>query len=564
MRVVVALLVNLFKLLWAALWLPLRLLTGGKGPVWVRFRLSGELPFRRAPRRGLPSFRKADPASVPSVEVLRRQLRRLCTDPNLRGVVFEIDGLEVSPAVRESLVDLFDEVRRAGKQVVGFGVTVSNAEYELLCRTDRILIPAAGRVDLVGFAAELSAIGQGLSHLGVKAQFLRRGDYKTAPELFTRSDISEINRGTVEALLDERYGRLVDAIASGRKLSPDEVRARIDEGPYSARRALAAKLVDGHGSDADLPTLLARPDDTPGRDEGKPEVRVGSFGRWEASRRVPAVQWRPLRRRAVVGLVTVNGMIAEGRGGTMPAGPVVAGSVTVVNALKAAERNPLVPAVVLYVTSPGGSAPASEMILDAVRRVAAKKPVVAYFDKVAASGGYMAVCGAKEIWAGPGALAGSIGVFAGKFDLSGLFDRLGVHRTLITRGRNAGFTSPSRGFTDDERVSMEREIEETYQAFLEIVAQARGRTKEEIHQRGEGRVFSAARALEEGLVDSVGSFEDACRRALELAGKPAPVEFDVAQFGAKPPRSGLLALLGRLSGSHLFALDDRFLRLRGG
>jgi protease-4 len=556
-RLVLAPLVNLLKLLWAALFLPLRLLTAGRRPAWVRFRLSGELPFRRSPRRGLRFWRKVDPAAVPSVEHLRRQLRRLAGDPALRGVVFEVDGLEVTAARREALVALFDDLRRAGKEVVGFGMTVSNAEYELLCRADRVILPAAGRVDLVGFAAELSAIGQGLSHLGVTAHFIRRGDYKTAPELFTRSDISEIQRRTVEALLDERYERLVSAIGAGRKLPADDVRARIDQGPYSARRALGAGLVDALGSEADLPRLLARPDDKPRKEGGAPEVAVGTFEAWEAGRRLPTVHWRPVRRRAVVGVVSVSGMIAEGKGGTLPAGPVVAGSVTVISALEAAGKNPRVPAVVLYVSSPGGSAPASELILDAVKRLSEKKPVVAYFDRVAASGGYMALCGAKEIWAGPGALVGSIGVFGGKFDLSGLFGRLGVHRTLITRGQNAGYTSPSRGFTDPERASMEREIEETYQSFLEIVAAARGRTREEIHQRGEGRVFTSARALEEGLVDRVGGFEDACRRALELAGKPVPVELDVALFGARPPRSGLLSLLGQLRGTHLFALDDR-------
>ncbi len=569
MRLLLAPVVNLFKLLWALLFLPLRALGAGKGPQWVRFRLSGELPFRRAPSRDLSRFwRRPDPAAVLSIESLRRQLRRLAGDPKLRGVVFEVDGLTVSPAAREALLRLFDSLRAAGKEVVGCGVTVSNAEYELLCRTDRIILPAAGRVDLVGFSAELSAIGGALDQFGVKAHFLRRGDYKTAPELFTRQDISEIQRRTVEGLLDERYEALVRAVSIGRKLSPDEVRARIDEGPYSARRALSAGLVDVLGSEAELPWLLARPDD-PQR-EGKPEAKVGTFGAWAASRVWPQIAWRRIRRRPAVGVVSINGMIAEGKGGTAPAGPVVAGSVSVISALQAAGKDPRVPAVVLYVNSPGGSAPASEMILDAVKRLSEKKPVVAYFDRVAASGGYMALCGAQEVWGGPGALVGSIGVFAGKFELSGLFARLGVHRELITRGRNAGFTSPSRGFTDDERRSMEREIEETYQSFLEIVASARGRPKEEIHPRGEGRVFSSERAMQEGLIDHVGSFEDALRRALELAsargeGKskvPRPDEdLDVALFGTRPPRSGLLGLLRRLQGVHLLALDDGLLGL---
>jgi protease-4 len=256
-------------------------------------------------------------------------------------------------------------------------------------------------------------------------------------------------------------------------------------------------------------------------------------------------------------------MIAEGKGGTMPAGPVIAGSVSVISALDAARKNPRIPAVVLYVSSPGGSAPASEMILDAVKRLAEKKPVVAYFDRVAASGGYMAVCGAQEIWAGPGAIAGSIGVFAGKFDASKLMERLGVHRELLTRGANSGILSTSRGFTEHELRSLESEIDETYQSFLDIVGTARKRSREEVHARGEGRIFSAGRAVDEGLIDHVGGFEDACRRALTLAGKPPKDRFDIALFGSRTPRFSLLSLLAQLSRSQLYALWYPWVEVRG-
>jgi protease-4 len=191
---------------------------------------------------------------------------------------------------------------------------------------------------------------------------------------------------------------------------------------------------------------------------------------------------------------------------------------------------------------------ASEIILEAVQRVAKKKPVIAFVDRVAASGGYMAALGAKEIWATPHAVVGSIGVFAGKFDVSGLLEKLGVHRTLITRGENAGIFSPTRGFTEHERASMEAEVEEIYQAFLEHVAKARGRTKEEIHQLAEGRVYSGTRALGVGLVDKTGGFEEACRYAMDLAKVPAEQRFDLRFFGGADRRFSLLKLL--MEGAH--------------
>lgn len=563
MRLLIAPLINLFKLLWTLLWLPVRLLGRGSRPEYVRFRLSGDPPYRRVVRRDLRVWKKSDPAAIASLESLRRNLRRLSRDPSVRGVIFEVDGLEVSPAKRQALIELFGMVREQGKEVIGYGVSISNAEYELLCAADRILLPAAGRLELTGFAAELSAIGEGLSQLGVTAHFIRRGDYKTAPELFTRSDASPIQQQTVGALLDERYAALVGAIVRGRRLTEADARARIDAGPYSARRALAQGLVDGLCSEPDLPNLLAPKDRVAESETERPEARVGTFAAWQSAQVWPPVEWRRLRPPPPVGVVSINGMIAEGKGGTLPAGPVIAGSMTVLKALDAARENPRVPAVVLYVSSPGGSAPASEMILEGVRRLAEKKPVVAYFDRVAASGGYMAVCGAKEIWAGTGAIAGSIGVFAGKFDLSGLFARLGIHRTLITRGENAGILTSSRAFTAHERASLEASIDETYEAFLDIVANARGRTREEIHARGEGRVFSAARAAEEGLVDHVGGFEDACRRAMTLAGKTPPEQLEVTVFGTRAPGPTLMSLLSSLSRSTVYNLWYPWLDISG-
>lgn len=563
MRVLLVLLKNLFRLLWALLWAPLRLLGRSGRPEYVRYRLTGDPPYRRAARKDLRFWRKTDPAAVGSLEALRRQLRTLCADPQVRGVIFEVDGLEVSPAKRDALSGLFDVCRKSGKEVIGYGSTISNAEYELLCDADRIVLPAAGRIDLTGYSAELSAIGAGLGRVGIRAHFIRRGDYKTAPELFTREDISQIQRQTAHTLLDERYEALVAKIAQRRNKSVEDARKLVDEGPYSARRAVSSGLADVLCAEPDLPNLLAPEGREPKEEGGRAEAKVGTIGAYYGSLVWPPDLFLPLRRTRPVGVVLVNGMIAEGRGGTMPAGPVIAGSVSVISALDAARKSPNIPAVVVYVSSPGGSAPASEMILDAVKRLAEKKPVIAYFDRVAASGGYMVVCGAKEIWAGKGAIAGSIGVFAGKFDASGLMSRLGIHRELITRGENSGLLSSTRGFTEHERRSLEAEIDETYQSFLEIVAFARGRTKDEIHARGEGRIFSAARAKEEGLVDHVGGFEDACRRALELAGKAPGEKFDIALFGARSPKFSLLGLLSQLSRTHLYALWHPWVHVRG-
>ncbi|EPX58383.1 peptidase S49 [Cystobacter fuscus DSM 2262] len=554
MRLLFVPLVNLLLLLRALLGLPLRLLGARSRPAFVRFRLSGEPSYRepgRAPRLGLlGSQGRPEPATVTSLERLREDLALLARDPAIKGILLEMGELAVPPAKRDVLVKLLGDFRAAGKRVVAWAVSTDSLGYQVMCSADEVLLSPAGRLELVGYAAEATALSEGLGRLGIQAHFFRRGEYKTAPELFTHPQVSDIQRRTLEAFLDERYGELVDIVARGRRRAPEEVRRWIDVGPYSARRAAAEGLVDGLCDEMDLPKRLGL---STGEDEEGEGEGVESMELYRARLPWPPVRWRRLKRKPRLAVVPVSGMIVTGKGGT-GVGPELSGSETVVKALRAAGRDRRSRAVVLYVASSGGSAVASEIILEAVQRVARKKPVIAFVDRVAASGGYMAALGAREIWATPHAIVGSIGVFGGKFDISGLLAKLGVHRTLITRGESAGMFSSSRGFTERERELMEAEMEETYQAFLERVARARGRTKEEIHALAEGRVYSGQRARAAGLVDRTeGGFEEACARAMELAKAPGP--FELKTFGGGGRRFSLLRLLlggGAQTGTYAF------------
>ncbi len=520
MRWIAVLIVNVLLGIRAALGFPVRAWRSRSRPSFIRYRLHGDLPYRASRKRWNP-FRSRLRSDVRSIEELRRQLRALARRNDVRGVVVVVDGLRLSAAKRQAIASLFAEMRAAGKRVVGFGVQLDNAEYELLCAADQIVLFSGGRIDLVGFSAEATALGSGLQKLGVSAQFIRRGEFKTAPELFTRDSISPIHEQTIQRLLDLRHCALVEAISRGRRLSAEQAAQKIDGGPYSARRALAEGLCDGLSHLEDLPAHLAHhPVAIP--TPSKKEARIGSFSSYaRASLRgpFPWKSWRPPPR---VGRVLLEGMIVSGEPGRLPMGPALAGSENLARLLKAAAEDRRSEALVVQIASPGGSALASELILEAIRRAAKKKPVIAYVDQVAASGGYLCALGAQEIWSAPEAILGSIGVFAGKFEVSGLLNRLGVHRSVFQRGENAALFSSTRAFTPSERRALEGEVEETYQDFLQHVAEARKMSKEEVHSIGEGRVFSGREADQRRLVDRLGSFEESCRRALELAGVPKP------------------------------------------
>ena len=561
MRVLLALIYNGLLAVKGLLALPLRLIRLRRRPQFVRYSLQGDPPYLYQRRRRQLFRRKGSPSDVRSLEELRAQFKQLIADPDVRGVVVVIERLRASAAKREAVADLFRQMRSAGKLVVGYAVHLTNGEYELLCSADRIVLFSSGRLELTGFMAEATALGLALQRAGIAAHFVRRGQYKTAPELFTLPAVSEVQRETLERVLDDRFAVLVSAIAQGRQLTEAQVRAKVDRGPYTAKRALSEGLCDALLSEEELPDYLRSLRSTPNGSSPR-EPAIAPFTAYVRSKPFGGLSWKPIKRQPRVAWVPLHGLIVAGEMSGSPVGLGVAGSKTIGKALKAAAEDQRCQAIVLDVASPGGSALASELILDQVRRAAQKKAVVVYTDQVAASGGYLAALGAKEIWAAPHAIVGSIGVFAGKFDFSELLERLGIHRAILTRGQNAGIFSSSRPFTGPEREVLEAEVEETYQDFLEKVAKARGKTIEEAHQRGEGRIFSGAEAMELGLVDRTGGFEGACRRALELAGAPTPT-YQVVSYAPAARRLSLLAALREISSSQLFALWDWWLEIGG-
>lgn len=549
---VIAALVNVVLLLLATLRAPFRLLGRRRPPVFVRFVLKGDPPYRQPLQRRWPWRRdRHAPGQVTSLHLLDEALETLATDPAVRGVILQVEALEMPAGKRAWIAERLAAFRARGKEVLGVAVSAGNAEYGLLCAADRIALPRAGRLELAGFLVEATAAGRAFEQLGIRPEFVRRGEHKTAPELFIRAEVSPNQRAALEQFLDERHAELVDTVARGRRLSPDEARARVDQGPYSATRAHSLGLVDLIADDLQLPGALGLEADEDRALAGT--AGIGTFRDWERSRRLPRVHWRQWRRPVRLAVIPVSGMIAQAPSGAPPVGPSIAGSETLVAGLRAAARDPRTPAAVLYVNSPGGSALASELVLSEVRRLAARKPVVAYVDRVAASGGYMVALGAKEIWASPGSILGSIGVFAGKFDLSGLLARAGVHREVLSRGAHAGLLTSARPMSAEEHAALEAEVEEIYTRFVELVAEHRRLEPEVVRAHGEGRVYTAARAKEASLLDTLGSFEGACARAFALAGC-APRRFELSLFGLPRRRFPLLSLLRNALAPAVYAL----------
>lgn len=529
MRFLLILVVNLLGVLWTALRNLAWLLARRPRPDYVRIVLEGAPPLlvRRLWTRTVPGEKPR------SREELSRMLDAIQASP-VRGVILRVEGLGLGMAAIGEVRERVARLRAAGKRVVFHADAAGGREYALMCAGDTVWLTPEGRLDLTGVRAELTTLGAALGKVGLSAQVIRRGRYKSAGEMFTNEESSPENKEQIGELLDALYGDLVGAIAAGRAMEEAKVRALVDQGPFSARGAAEAGLVDGLCWEDEVVERLAEP--------GQDKPRVGTFAHLIASRPAP-LRWRPLRRPPAIARVPVVGVIKTGKSRGLPAFGAATGAESTVRALDRAARSPRVRAVVLHVDSRGGSALASDLIWRAVRRCAAKKPVVAWLEDVAASGGYYVAAGASKILSAPTCITGSIGVIAGKVELSELLSRVGVRRELMVRGANAGIWSWSRPFSETERAALEREIGDTYDTFLARVAEGRGMPREKAEAAAEGRVFTGTKALGLGLVDALGGFEDAVAGARELARIPAGVVTELVDLG--PRAMGPLMALRR-------------------
>jgi protease-4 len=272
-----------------------------------------------------------------------------------------------------------------------------------------------------------------------------------------------------------------------------------------------------------------------------PPPRLASFGEWQASRLVPP-RWKPLFGRGRrVRVVSLHGGIVGGEGTDFPRRTV--GGEAAARSLDAARKDRRVAAVVLHVDSRGGSAAASDRIWRETVRLAAEKPVVAYFDDVAASGGYYLACAATKIVAQPATLTGSIGVVAGKLNLAGLYDKIGLRSVVLTRGDASAMHLASRGFTDDERARLAAEVDALYRQFVGKVAAGRKLEPDAAEAVARGRVWIGAHARERGLVDELGDAERAIELARSLARRRAGEKLPVEDVIVTPRRRNLLARL---------------------
>jgi protease-4 len=508
---------------------------------YVRIELSGALPeFADPPPWWRRRFLGAhEPASLHG---LRRMLQRIAADPQAAGVLLKIDGLAAGWATLQSLRDELAHFRAKGKRAAAYLLTPDMAGYYAACAADEIVIPPSAFLMITGLRAEVQFLKDALAKVGLAAEVEAVSPYKSAGEIFVRSDISSENREQLERLLDLRFAEIVSAIGAARGKTVNEARAAIDAAPLSAQAALERGLVDGLCYEDELPARF------------KAGEREPTILDWDAAKR--ALRLAPARRqRKLVAVVQVEGTITTGRSRRLPIpipllGGQQAGADSVAQALRQAERNRRVAAIVLYVNSRGGDAFASDLMWREVLRVRKGKPVIVAMGDAAASGGYYIAAPASAILAQPGTLTGSIGVVSLRPIAAGLLDRAGVNTVVISRGAHSGLLSIIQPPSQDERQALRDLIFSSYAQFKQRVREGRGMSDERLEPIAGGRVWMGQEALELGLVDQLGGLPEALIKAQELADLPrdrdAPILLARGGRGELPPQpfpaGGLLEL----------------------
>jgi protease-4 len=451
----------------------------------------------------------------PSQSTLRSLIERMQMardDKDVRGVVLTLGDPSFNFAQAQEVRDALVELRRAGKKTFVYADGYDTVAYTVATGATDVCLMPGGEIMIPGVGMETTFYKGLFDKIGVQADYVQIGEYKGAEEPYTRTGASEALKGELNKLADSMYQQIVDGIASNRNLPPESVKQMIDETIVTAKAAKDRGFVD-HLVDMDGLRKLMAEELGNGIDissnYGKPEQEEIDFS--SPFTLLASLAKKPeASNKPAVALVYAEGTIVDGDGGEglLSSGGNV-GSTTIRKALRRAANDNNVKAVVIRIDSPGGSAQASEVMWQAARSVAEKKPVVISIGSMAASGGYYLASAGDHIFADPSAIVGSIGVVGGKFVLKDIYGKLGINTEAFGRGRNSDLFSSTKPFDERQKRLITNWMKGTYEQFTQRVMTTRKGKIKDIDQVARGRIFIARQAKDLGMVDEIGGVQDA-------------------------------------------------------
>ena len=458
------------------------------------------------------------------------RLRAIGRDPTAKAIVVTFDGVNAGWATLEELRDELTRLRAGGKKIFAYLTSGTGREYFVATAAHKIYIDPVGGLRLVGMAGTTMYFRGAFDLFGITTQFEKIGEYKSAPEQFTETGPTATASKMRDALYDSIWDRWVETVGDARHLTRDQVMAIIDNGPYTAGAVAGdTKLVDAVAGPEKISQLIVS--------------ELGEILPITAPELERPERWD----RPGIAVIYVDGDITDGKSRAVPLiGQALAGGETLIEAITAARNDPKIRAIVLRISSPGGSAVASELVAREVFATRGVKPILCSMSDVAASGGYFIAAGCDLIYAEPMTITGSIGIFSGKFAFGELAKRLGITVETFTRGRRADLESIYRPYTDDERAVVRDGLRYMYGRFVGAVAEGRGMSHDAVDAVGRGHVWTGAQAEPIHLVDRFGGLSDVLDEAKRQVGLSADTKIQLYELPNVP--QGLLASLGNLIG----------------
>ena len=474
-------------------------------------------------------------------------IHRAAEDQRVAGLIARVQLAASAPAAVQELREAIAAFSAAKPSLAWAETYPGTLSYYLASAFGEVWMQPSGSVGLIGFASNATFLRDAFDKAGIEPQFVARGQYKSWANRFTENGFTTAHREAVTRMLESLQEQAWRAIADSRKLDPVTLDALADRAPLLRDDAAVAGLIDRIGfrdeAYARIAEMVGVKDVSDDNDNDPPRLylsRYAGAARPRLAAPKPPVPGR--RPKPTLAVVTLDGMIVDGRGGPgfLPFGATTAGGDTIGAALREAAADESVSAIVLRVNSPGGTITASESIWREVTRARKRgKPVVASMGAVAASGGYYVSMGADVIVANPATVTGSIGVITGKLVIRDLLERLGVGSDAVRTNANADAWSIDAPFTPEQQAHREAEADLFYTDFVRRVAEARNLTADAVDRVAQGRIWTGADALEHGLVDELGGFRAAVRRAKVLAGLDEDGEVRVVSY----PGSSLLDMV---------------------
>ncbi len=479
-------------------------------PIIAVYDLDGPISESGQSERGMVDF-SIDPSRPLTMLDLTRSLEKAATDAAVKAVVVDADQVEAGFSQLQEIRKLLLAVRAAGKDVWLYSEHLTNRTALLGSAANHFTLMPEADCEFQGIYAESMYFKGLLDKLGVRADVIHIGDFKSFGENYYLTGPSDNALKQEEKLISSIYDQIVQQVAEGRKLKPEQVQAIIDDGALTPKRAVAAKLADEllyrtdlvkklrevYGEEADFDRSYELPDLT------GPEIT----GVMDLVKLMFKESGKGKFHKDFIAVVALDGDITE---------ESIAPVRTQILKLAKEEK---AKALVLRVNSPGGSALASEVLWEATDEWnATGKPFIVSMGGVAASGGYYVSSSAKRIFAEAGTITGSIGVVGMKFVIGEALEKIGITTHTIQRGKNAGAMSMMRGFSEDEAKLIRDSMTEVYGTFKKRVADGRGKAlKGDLESLAGGRVYSGKDALEIGLVDELGGLQQAINYAAKEA-----------------------------------------------